>query len=104
MHYALRDYLLTSGYTNIYCDFMPDVSKQLEAINLSKWDHTVADINDGSGLAYIQIQVRRSTAQEAYRVCSELFQKLDSGTEERIINLTDEKFCVARPRRGAIIL
>ena len=104
MHYALRNYLLNNGYTNVYCDFMPDVSKQLEAINLSKWDHTVADINDGSGLAYIQIQARRSTAQEAYKVCSELFQKLDSGTEERIINLTDEKFCVARPRRGAVIL
>ena len=102
MHYALRNYLLNNGYTNVYCDFMPDVSKQLEAINLSKWD--VADINDGSGLAYIQIQARRSTAQEAYKVCSELFQKLDSGTEERIINLTDEKFCVARPRRGAVIL
>lgn len=104
MHYALKEYLLAKGYTNIYCDFMPDVSKQLEAINLSKWDHTVADINDGSGLTYIQIQVRRTAAEEAYRVCSELFNLIDSGTEETVINLTDEIFCIARPRRGAIIL
>lgn len=104
MHYALREYLLNNGYTNVYCDFMPDVSKQLETINLSKWDHTVADINDGSGLTYIQIQVRRSTSEEAYKVCSELFNKLDSGTEETVINLTEKVFCIARPRRGAIIL
>lgn len=104
MHYALREYLLNNGYTNIYCDFMPDVSSQLEAINLSKWNHTVAEINDGSGLTYIQIQVRRTAAEEAYRVCSELFNLIDSGTEETVINLTDEIFCIARPRRGAIIL
>lgn len=104
MHYALREYLLSNGYTNVYCDFMPDASKQIEAINLSKWDHTVAEINDGSGFTYIQIQVRRATAEEAYRVCSRLFNLIDSGTEETVINLTDKIFCIARPRRGAVIL
>lgn len=104
MHYALREYLLNSGYTNVYCDFMPDVSRSIEAINLSKWDHTVGSINDGSGMHYIQIQVRSATAEQAYKTCSEIFALLDSGTEETVINLTDEIFCIARPRRGANIL
>lgn len=104
MHYALKEYLSKLGYSNIYCDFMPDVSKGIEAINLSKFEHTVDEINDGSGVQYIQIQVRRNTAEEAYKVCSKLFNLINSGTEEKVIDLTDEKFCVARPRQGPILL
>lgn len=32
------------------------------------------------------------------------FNLIDSGTEETVINLTDKIFCIARPRRGAVIL
>lgn len=104
MHYALKDYLLTQGYTNIFCDYMPDVSVCLGAIDLSKWNHTVGSINDGSGMHYIQIQVRSATAEQAYKTCSEIFALLDSGTEEKLIRLNENIHCIARPRRGAIIL
>lgn len=103
MLYALRDYLIKQGYTNVFCDFMPDVSKNLSAINLTKWDHTVGSINDGTGMHYIQIQCREATAQEAYKVCSGIFKLLDSGENEQLIQLTEEQYCIARPRRGAII-
>lgn len=57
MHYALRNYLLNNGYTNVYCDFMPDVSKGIEVINLSKWEHSVGSINDGSGVQLSLIHI-----------------------------------------------
>lgn len=104
MHHALKDYLIAQGYENIFCDYMPDVSNYPSAINLSKWDHTVGSINDSSGMHYIQIQVRAATAEQAYKTCSEIFALLDSGTEEKLIYLTDDVYCIARPRRGPIIL
>lgn len=38
---ALRDYLLSRGYENICCDFMPDVSKDVWVISITKRDYTV---------------------------------------------------------------
>lgn len=99
---ALKAYLEARGYRDIYRDTMPDPSKQPEAVGLLQWNHTVGSINDGTGTHYIQIQVRRRTYDGAKRVCTELFQLLDSGTEETVIDLTPEVFCIARPRRGPI--
>lgn len=99
---ALKTYLEAQGYRDIYRDTMPDPSKQPEVIGLLEWNHTVGSVNDGTGTHYIQIQVRRRAYDEAKRVCTELFQLLDSGTEEQVIDLTPAVFCIARPRRGPV--
>lgn len=101
---ALKSYLEQQGYKNIYCDYMPDQNQQLQAISLVKWQHTVGSINDGTGVHYIQIQCRDRDYGSAYDVCSSIFTLLDSGGEEKLISLTDNIFCIARPRRGAIVL
>lgn len=101
---ALREFLTDKGYENIFVDCMPDEKDFPEAIGLFCWSHTAADINDGSGTFYVQIQVRRKTRQGAKTVCDELFKLLDSGLDEEPIQLTESTWCIARPRRGAVIL
>lgn len=101
---ALADYLSQQGYNNIYCDFMPDEQTRPDCIGLYCWSHTVAELNDGSGIFFVQVQVRRSSYDEAKTVCKELFALLDSGLDEEQIQLTAERWCIARPRRGAVLL
>jgi hypothetical protein len=100
---ALKLFLEKQGYKNIYCDYMPDTNNQLQAINITCWNHTVADICDGTGVRYIQIQCRDTDYAAAYNICHSIFTLLDSGVDEKIINLTDDVFCIARPRRGPTI-
>ena len=99
---ALKAYLEALGYSGIAIDTLPDVQKQRDVIALFEWNHALSDINDGTGLHYIQVQVRRSTYTAARKICRKLFTLLDSGTEERLLYLTDNVFCIARPRRGPI--
>lgn len=101
---ALKAFLETKGYSDIFLDNMPEEQKNPEAIGLFCWSHTVADINDGTGTCLVQIQVRRKTRDEAKEICSELFTLIDSGLDEEQIQLTESKWCIARPRRGAKIL
>ena len=105
---ALKAFLEEKGYTDISLDGMPTEAAAPEAIGLFCWSHTAADISDGSGTFLIQIQVRRKTRQAAKTICDELFVLLDSGLDEEPIRLTEEQDrilrCIARPRRGAIIL
>lgn len=100
----LKDYLTSKGYDGIFLDALPDPSDQPEAIGLFEWNHTVGAINDGTGTHYIQIQVRRRCYADARQVCTELFQLLDSGPDEMVIDLTPDVFCIARPRRGPVKL
>lgn len=101
---ALKSYLTNKGHKNIHLDFIPDEKKQLSAIGLFKWDYAVGNINDGTGIQYIQIQCRDGNYERAKDTCSALFNLLDSGTEETLIHLTEDVFCVARPRRGPLVL
>ena len=101
---ALKQYLKSSGYENVFVDFLPDVKSQRDVIALRKWQHTVGEVNDGTGVQYVQIQARRRTREEAEAVCRELFVLLDSGIEEKILRLTQDTFCIARPRRGPLML
>lgn len=101
---AIKSYLESNGYSNIYTDFMPDVQDMPSAINLTKWDHTIGDINDGSGTHYVQVQVRRDNYSTADEDCKSIFNLLDSGSDETVIQLTADVFCICRPRRGPLIL
>lgn len=100
---ALAQYLKANGFTNISLDQLPDAATQMEAIALLKTDHTVGEINDGTGTHLIRMMVRRVSYDEAYSVCAQLFALLDSGLEESLIDLTDEVFCIARPRKGPLM-
>lgn len=101
---ALREFLQQQNCGSVYCDFMPDEQTQPEAIGLFCWSNTVAELNDGSGTFFVQMQVRRSSYDEAKTVCKELFALLDSGLDEEQIQLTAERWCIARPRRGPVLL
>lgn len=101
---AVQSYLQAQGYNHIYRDYMPAANAQLQAINLTQWDHTVGQINDGTGIRYIQIQCRDVSYDAAYVTCARIFGLLDSGPDERLIDLTADVYCVARPRRGPLIL
>lgn len=101
---ALSDFLISHGYTNVYIDNLPDEAAATEAIGIFCWDNPVAEINDGSGTFYVQLQVRRSTSAEAHKVCNDLFKLLDSGLNEQLLQLNDDHWCIARPRRGAVII
>ena len=101
---AVRTFLADHGYPDVYLDYLPDPTVQRDVIYLKKWEHMLAEINDGTGVQFIQVQVRRGTYKEANQVCRELFLLLDSGTEESLLALTDDGFCIARPRRGPLLL
>lgn len=101
---ALSDFLTSQGYTDIYIDNLPDEATAPEAIGIFCWNNTVAEINDGSGIFYVQLQVRRKTAADAHKVCGDLFKLLDSGLDEQPLQLNDDHWCIARSRRGPLIL
>lgn len=100
----LQQYLMAQGYENVYRDYMPSTGTTKKAINVTEWDNTVGSINDGTGTHYIQVQCRNPTYEGAYKTCHDIFTLLDSGTEETLINLTLDTFCIARPRRAPMIL
>lgn len=101
---ALTEFLKSKGYSNIFGDFLPAKERQNDVIFLSEWSNPIAEINDGSSVHFVQIQVRRRTYKAAKAVCTELFLMLDSGLDENLFQLTDTVFCIARPRRGPLIL
>lgn len=101
---ALCGFLESKGYRDISLDMIPSVRDRRDVIALFEWEHTVGSINDGSGVHYIQIQVRRGRRAAAYQDCKGLFELLDSGTEETLLQLTPAVFCIARPRRGPLKL
>ena len=101
---SLKHYLEKEGICGIFLDFMPDMGKQPDAVALYEYDNSVPEINDGTGIHRIQVQVRRNSYDEAKNVCRQIFNLLDSGTDERVIWLNSEIFCIGRPHRGALLL
>lgn len=92
---ALKQYLESFGYTDIHIDNMPAMPD--DAIGLFMYSHVVGRINDGSGTRRVQIQVRRLDAGEALSVAESLAPLLDSGLDEEIIDLSPDRWCIARP-------
>ena len=101
---ALKAHLASLGWKNIFVDFLPDSKDTPECVALMLWNHTVETISDGGGIYYVQIQVRRKQAQDAYKRCKALFLSLNSGIDEDIFELPGAGPCVLRHRRGPTIL
>lgn len=100
---ALKLYLESNQYTNISLDYMPDMQTQPEAIAIYKRDHVVDSTYDGTGTHLVRIEVRRPTYTQAYAVCKELFDLLNSGEDESLIHLTDTAFYLVRQQRGPLL-
>lgn len=100
---SLKSYLQSQGFENIFLDFMPPVEKCVNAVDLAEWNNVVNN-GDCSTQHYIQIQVRRESYDLAKSDCQHIIELLDSGTAERLIQLTSETFAVIRIRRGSVIL
>ncbi len=92
----LKGYLVSQKIEHIYRDMLPDEPDK--AVGLFLWSHSVPTINDGSGVRYVQVQVRDTDWDSAYLLCWEIARMLDSGEEERQLHLTDTRWCIARPR------
>ncbi len=93
---------MVHGYSDIYRDTMPDQPD--ECIGLLLTAHAVPPINDGSAIRQIQIHVRRIDADEAYSTAYSIFKLLDSGLNEDVIELTEQRAVIARPHTGPIKL
>lgn len=94
----LKAYLIANKYSDISRDMLPD--KPDECIGLFLYVHKTPLISDGTGTYYVQIQVRRRDGDDAYNIAFELFTLLDSGEDEKLIWLTEKRFCIARPTAG----
>lgn len=77
-------------------DTIPD--KPDTAIGLFVFSHTLPEINDGSGVRYVQVQARSKAPSRAYADAHAIAALLDSGQDEKIIDLTADRWCIARPR------
>lgn len=93
----LKSYLTNNGFNSIFREFLPDQPD--DCIGLFCWEHTVGRINDGSGWRYLQVQARNRDPEAAYRTAHEIAKLLDSGEDEKIIHLTDTRWCIGRTRR-----
>lgn len=100
---VLKEYLAERGYTNIYCNFMPDETMQPEAINLSEWDSVANSYGTGDGAHYIQIQVRRYDYSDAHADCKSIFELLNSGVDEKTFDFGGKVY-ICRQRRGPLLL
>ncbi len=98
----LQDYLTVHGYADIYRDNMPDQPN--ECIGLFLTAHTVPPISDGSASRYVQIRVRRLDGDDAYTTAYSIFKLLDSGLNEDVIQLTEQRAVIARPHAGPVKL
>lgn len=101
---SLKQYLEKEGICSIFLDIMPDIGKQPDAVALFEYDNSVSEINDGTGIHRIQIQVRKQSYDTAKLECRRIFDLLDSGMDEKVIWLSKDIFCIARPHRGALLL
>lgn len=98
----LRTYLQATTTLDIYTDFLPDLPD--DCVGLFCWDSTVGAVNDGSGVRYVQVQVRSINPETAYMTACALCNALDSGLDETIIHLTNDRWCVGRTRKRPVKL
>lgn len=90
----LKTYLSERGFANIYRDYKPD--KPDSVISLFVYGATVDD--GGGGLRWLQIQVRDKNPDVAFSICWSLSTMLDSGLEEELIYLSEQRPVICRPK------
>ena len=100
---SIKHYLTAQGFNNIYIDIMPDAEKQIDAIGLLEWSAPVLQ-PVGEVTHYVQIQVRRTCYDNAKGICNNIMSVLDSGIDEKLIRLSDNTYCICRPRRAPVIM
>lgn len=83
---------------SITIDRLPDQPD--ECIGLFCYAHAVPTITNGSATRRVQLQVRRFDAATAYSAAYEIFQLLDSGQDETVIELTVTRKVICRPTAG----
>jgi hypothetical protein len=91
----LKGFLTTAGEVNVYRDMMPDQPD--DTIGLFVWAHTVGAVNDGSGTRRVQVQCRSVDPDAAYATAHRVAALLDSGPDETVIRLAEDRWCIARP-------
>ncbi|HNZ62773.1 MAG TPA: minor capsid protein [Bacillota bacterium] len=91
----IKSFIEGQGYGPVFCEFLPASPDHVIAVfvygNLPSKDGTLTRLT--------QIQVRHESAPDAYRIATELSHMLDSGSEEQLINLTQERWCHCTPRK-----
>lgn len=98
----LKSYLSDNGFENIYIDMLPAPENCSSAVGLFEWNNPRSEL--GETTHYIQIQVRRSSYDEARSDCELVLLFLDSGMDETLIRLSESVSCISRPRRGPLLL
>lgn len=91
----IKTFIEGQGYGPVFYEYLPEAPDHLIALFV----YNTLPSSDGSLTRSTQIQVRHSSAEEAYRIATELSHLLDSGSEEQIINLTPERWCHCSPKR-----
>lgn len=98
---AVKAYLVTKGYTDIYTDFEPEQPD--EYIGLFCWEHQ-PDRASRSGPRYVQVRVRRYDTDQARATCQAITVLLDSGLDESPIPLTYPGRVIGWARRFPILM
>lgn len=91
----LKTFLEKKGYSSIFKESLPE---DIECIGLFLKEHINSKANDGTGTRIYEIQVQRTNPEEAYSVAHDICTILNSGTEEEMIFLTDNRWCLATPQ------
>ena len=99
---ALKTYLTAQGFENVYIDFMPDAGTTY-AVGLFEWNSPCSQVA-GEVTHYVQIQVRRGNYDSAKADCKRILELLDSGTEERLLQLDENTTAVIKVRRSTLLL
>lgn len=103
----LATYLLSQGYQHVFVDFQPETVNIPDMIALYCWDKVAASIHDGTANHLIQLRVRRKGETgyaDAMRVCQELVNLLDSGSNETPLPLPHPGVVIGRVRRLPIVM
>lgn len=91
----LRAFIERQGFSPVFSEHLPADPDEVIAFfvygNLPK--------SDGSISRMVQVQVRHHNPSEAYRIATELSHILDSGSEEKIIHLTPDRWCHCAPTK-----
>ena len=97
----IRKHLQNLGYQNIFLGILPDMPCGALALYL---DEALASPGDGGIRGRLRLVARSRTQDEAQLTATTAVAELDSGLNERVLRLSDECHCVARPVKWPVSL